>query len=385
MADPQPVARLSVAQTKTAGVEIDTSGDEATAVSASAAEKSSFERLAAIRLPLIVLVICYHNESGGQFIANLQGSPVLQYVVNLIANGLGGIRVPVFFLIAGYVFFRNHEAGLRWFAEKIYSRVRSVLLPLILWSVFWLVVIALAQELPFMAKFFGGKSPWSAPVAGFSALRIFQAVLGETPHLFLYHLWFLRDLFILVLLTPLIYQAIRWTQGWVSVFLLLAWGAGLENGLVSRDALFFFFMGCQLSMTRRSIFLADGLGPAAILCWLGLRLLGGELSAAVDKVWILCGVLATLYLSGCLAAAPRLAAFLRRSSRYSFFIFVAHEPALTILRRTYFRLLEPGTPLEIFTAYLLVVALTVAVLILVFCVAERLAPRVLQLVTGGRA
>ena len=73
-----------MARAKTAGVEDDTPGVGSVAAAArgSAAEKPIFDRLATIRLPLIVLVICYHNESGGQFISKLQGSPVLQYIVS---------------------------------------------------------------------------------------------------------------------------------------------------------------------------------------------------------------------------------------------------------------------------------------------------------------
>ncbi|MBC7957620.1 MAG: acyltransferase [Cytophagales bacterium] len=355
------------------------------AASAKAGEASMFDRLALIRLPLIVLVVCYHNESGGAFVSHLQGAAVLQYIVNLVANGLGGIRVPVFFLIAGYVFFRNRKPGVGWFAAKIGSRARSVLLPLILWSLLWLVIVAIAQELSYTAGFFSGKSMWSMPVSDYSLGRVVWAVFGTNSELFLYHLWFLRDLFVLVLLSPLIHQLIRISRGWVSLALLLLWLLDVDNGLVSKDALFFFIIGCHLAIAGRSIFWGDMLGPVAILGWVGLKTFGGELHLLETKAWILCGTLGALYVSGFVQRLPSVPEVLRRASRYSFLVFVAHEPLLTVVRRVYFDVLEPVAAADLFVAYFAIVAITVSALIVVFCVAERLTPRLLDVMTGGRA
>lgn len=360
-------------------------GAAASAGTPTATEAHVFDRLATVRLPLIALVVCYHNEAGGNFIESLQGSPMLRSIVDLVANGLGGIRVPVFFLIAGYVFFRNFAPGIAWFKSKIGSRARSVLLPLILWSVLWMGLIALAQQLPFLDQFFVGKSLWSAPLAEFSPREFFWLIFGDISQLFLYHLWFLRDLFILVLLTPLIYVAIRVSKGWVIYLLLVGWALGVENRVISNDALFFFFAGAHLSITGRSIFFADRVGLIAVLGWIALRAFDVNAFALGQASWVLCGIVATLYLSGRLCNMPGAFRFLRHVSRYSFFVFVAHEPVLTIVRRVYFAAINPSTPPAIFAAYFVVVGLTILALVATYRAAEHLCPRLLNVMTGGRA
>lgn len=343
-----------------------------------------FERLALVRFPLIVLVVFYHNEAGGEFTRILQEAPAYLFIVDLIANGFGGIRIPTFFLIAGFVFFTNFRPTAGWFRVKISSRARSLLIPLVLWSALWMLIFAAVQSVPATAPLLSGASAWSARIADFSPLRIAQALLGSAPQLFLYHLWFLRDLFILVLLTPAIYFLIKATRGWITFVLLIGWAAGVENHLVSSDGLLFFVVGCHLAVSGTSLFFTDRLGPYAIGCWIVIKALDLISLSWLFKPWALCGVVVVFYLSGWLSRAPSIAGLLTRAARYGFFIFVAHEPLLTIVRRLYFKALAPHTPSDLFAAYFGVVVLTLVLLLAFFKLAERLAPRVLHVMTGGR-
>lgn len=350
-----------------------------------ATEAETFNRLATVRLPLIALVVFYHNQSGGNFIERLQGAPTLQFIVDFVANGLGGIRVPVFFLIAGYVLFRNFAPGTGWFVSKIGSRTRSVLLPLILWTSLCMGAIAVAQQLPFLARFFVGTSVWSEPVIEFSLLQFFWLTFGDISQLYLYHLWFLRDLFILVLLTPLIYAAIRISRGWVTFLMLVGWTIGIRNGVISNDALFFFVAGAHLSLIGKSIFFADRAGWVCILGWIALRAFEVNGHPLGQALWVLCGIVATLYLSGRLFSFPWAYRFLRHVSQYSFFVFVAHEPLLTAVRRAYFAFIAPASPEATFAAYFLIVAVTIVALVATYRAAEYVCPRLLDVMTGGRA
>ncbi|HZE91535.1 MAG TPA: acyltransferase [Rhizobacter sp.] len=345
---------------------------------------SVFDRLAMIRFPLIVLVVCYHNESGGEFTQQLQGAPALAFAVDFLANSLGGIRVPVFFLIAGYVFFRNFHADASWFGEKLQSRARSLLLPLIAWTALWMLVLSIAQKLPVTAALLSGKSIWSTTLVELSAHRLILGFIGQGHQLFLYHLWFLRDLFVLVLLTPVIYLLIKGTRGWATLFVLVGWVSGMAISWASSDALFFFFLGCHLAIAGKSIFWADKAGLYAVLGWIMLRMMGSSLPPVGEKLWVVCGVVAILCLSAGLARVPWALDVLRRASRYSFFIFAAHEPVLTMVRRLYFAALPLHAPFDVFMAYFVIVLLTISLLVFTFKGMERVAPRVLQVMNGGR-
>ncbi len=224
---------------------------------------NEFDRLATLRLPLILLVVLYHNETGGQFISRM-GDSAAAGVIDWIAHGLAGIRVPVFFVIAGYVFFLNGKPSVAWFRHKIASRARSLLLPLVLWTTICLGAFAVAQQIPALRGLFNGASIWSQPVLGMGPVELFNSFFGQPYEMFLYPLWFLRDLFVLALLSPVIYWLVSASRGWITAVVFLAWVAGPLNPLVTQDALFFFMLGCHLAIFGKTTAFADPLGLAAI-------------------------------------------------------------------------------------------------------------------------
>lgn len=334
-----------------------------------------FARLATIRFPLILLVVFYHNETGGAFIRQLSDEPVYAAIVDWIAYGLGGVRVPAFFMIAGYVFFRDVKPQIAWFRDKLNARARSVLIPLITWSLVVLGAFALVQNVPLMSGLFSGNSVWSQPVLMLSPLELLEAVFGKHP--FVYQLWFLRDLFVLIVLTPLIFVLITRTNGWITVVSLIVWMLDWVNPLVTVDALFFFGLGCHLAIRRRSIFLADRVGIFAIVAWIVLQ-------AAFDlpKLQSIAGIVSVLYASAWLVGRAKL---LHRAARYSFLVFAAHEPLLTFTRKLYLKFLEPQAPVEWFIAYFAPVLLVTGLVIIVFEIGSRTMPRVMEVFTGGRS
>ena len=65
-----------------------------------------------LRFPLIVLVVYLHNGSGTVRFANAgiverSSSPMLDYFVAFLSDGVARVAVPLFFLMAGYLFFNR--------------------------------------------------------------------------------------------------------------------------------------------------------------------------------------------------------------------------------------------------------------------------------------
>ena len=87
---------------------------------------SDFERLATIRFPLIVMLVFLHNDRGFEFSGPLRGSPVLGGIVELLAYGLGGIRVPAFFSDRRLHLFPAGQPNAAWFVDKFRSRARGL-------------------------------------------------------------------------------------------------------------------------------------------------------------------------------------------------------------------------------------------------------------------
>ena len=131
-------------------------------------------------------------------------------VENYFENTLKRIAVPFFFLISGFLLFRNFSMSR--LLEKYHSRVKSLLLPYLIWgTAYFLFRVGITQLL------FRFHLVNTEPIS-FSAALWLQDLLKNVQS---YHLWFLRNLILFVLVTPLIYLLMRNFRGFPSGLLVL--------------------------------------------------------------------------------------------------------------------------------------------------------------------
>lgn len=116
-----------------------------------------------LRWPMAVLVVCIHADflnsdllSNGRVI-NVNDLGSVYLIITYISQILGRIAVPLFFMISGYLFFRNFvetaslEVKLSWYKKKIKGRVSSLLVPLISWNLLMCTYFVLKQYTPIRA------------------------------------------------------------------------------------------------------------------------------------------------------------------------------------------------------------------------------------------
>ncbi|WP_083767942.1 acyltransferase family protein [Methylibium petroleiphilum] len=179
---------------------------------------SLIRRLQVIRFPLVVSVIFHHNGMGTVRLAdgvNMSAGPLslwAQFIQGFISYGLGGIRMPTFFLISGYLFFTGFDRGGDWLSKKLASRTRSVLFPLLIWNAIAIVLLLIAQNAGPTRVLFSGAGAWSQSIIGFGWFDYVNALLGIRSDPILYPLWFLRDLFLMCLLAPVYFVLPRIVQ-----------------------------------------------------------------------------------------------------------------------------------------------------------------------------
>lgn len=56
------------------------------------------------------------------------------YVMFLLSNVIGRLSVPMFFLISGFLFFREGTLTHIGYTAKLYSRLHTLLIPYLLWN-----------------------------------------------------------------------------------------------------------------------------------------------------------------------------------------------------------------------------------------------------------
>ena len=344
-----------------------------------------FDRISILRFPLVVSVIFYHSGSGGQYRKAISPGWV-RSVIDFLSEGLGSIRMPALFLIAGYVFFLGVKKGTPWYLRKISSRQRSLMLPHIAWTTISIALISAAHMLPIADTVFTGDSVWSASLSRFSFVDWCLAYFGGYEHLFLYQLWFTRDLFLLCVASPLIYQFVRIGREHALVSVLLVWLWGIQMPLpISTMAFAFFTIGACLAVNRQSMFFADMIGPSALVMWLVYQVYDAAvdpaLTATRSRILIALGVVAALYATHLLARAPRMSAVLSKAAKYSFCLFVMQEPTLTVVRKGLGRLL-PSMPPEI--GYFACPVATILLIVGIYETLYRVCPLLLSVLDGGR-
>lgn len=166
---------------------------------------SVVDKLNATKFPLSIFVIFIHTD------LNLYKSSEDLNFAFLFSNVLGRIAVPSFLIISGYLYFYkvpNAKFTLEMWKNKTKRRLSSLVVPYILWNIIYVLYCWIR--------------PTSVPIFNF-----FNCFFGELFSDNVYYpangpLWFLRDLFFISLLSPIIWSIIKYIPvKWYSVFILI--------------------------------------------------------------------------------------------------------------------------------------------------------------------
>jgi len=346
-------------------------------------------RLTALRFPLIVGVVYIHANNDRVGVPAPPGGP--ERVVHLVRMALSGelaaVAVPLFFLVAGFLFFVGAPLDRAAFGAKLRRRVRTLLVPYLLWNVALALTLALVYTLPAARGLLSGAQGQfieAGPLAWADAL------LGVTRPPVAYQFWFIRDLMLVVLLAPLLDLVLR-RAAWVGFigfgvpWLTHAWPIAVPGAV----GLTFFYVGAWLARRAGSPFVLDrwtaplGVVYLALVAALVLGLTGAAFPY-LHQVGIVLGGVVGLGATRLVLDRPRVDGALARLAASAFFVFAAHEPLLTLARRSLAKLSGPPGPALDLALYLVLPMVVIAVLVGLHRALRRVAPRFVDTLTGGR-
>lgn len=208
---------------------------------------SQYELIRQLRFPMIVLVTFAHSygkvEEGFSLLASDWNT--YEFLKLLVSQTLVKVAMPVFFIMSGYLFFANVD---KWdvatYKKKVFRRIKTLLIPYLIWN----LLMAAKLKTFSMSMLWAYWNPAGRQVDWFGHEQLMTAP-ANMP------LWFLRDLMMVSLLTPIIYILVRRLGYWLIAVLTVLYLSGVCAFILglSAYAVFFFTFGAFLSIRKMDL------------------------------------------------------------------------------------------------------------------------------------
>jgi surface polysaccharide O-acyltransferase-like enzyme len=342
-------------------------------------------------LVLLVVIVHAYNTStvpvdpdGIHPISGLNG-----YIQEFICQGINRIASPLFFIISGYLFFVNLTAQRTDFVRKVKKRFFTLIVPYLFWSVWGILVYLVLQAvLPSEIVFSKGL------ITDYDQKKLLYTIfLDPVP----YQLWYVRDLSIFVILSPLIYVLLRYLKVFLILILIFTWIYDFDFVIFRNQSILFFAFGAFISHMDSEIFNHRSKWAAVIFTSLWIMIIGVKTTLiyydyqtlivlrVLHKISIVMGILAVNSLYNIIFVNNEVIVQDRRYKilSYSFFLFASHEPVSTVLKKGLLLLLGTSQ-----ISHFMVFVIT-PVLVIIICLypgyyLKRLLPKVYGTITGWR-
>lgn len=341
------------------------------------------KKIAILNAVAIVLVLLLHS-----YFLEAAEYPVAQNVQLFTGtNGISGVAVPLFYFISGVLFFKSVNR-IKDCISGIRKRIRSLLVPYIIWNIIFVGWYLVMSIIPGISGFIN-----SDMLSHFSINTPFASM----DYLLLepagFHLWFLRDLILYVFVSPLIYVVCKRFPlvAYLLVFVLFGW--------INRCGLPYFSAGAVVAMHYGLDIFDKGVFKNNAVRFLLLMLFAAKCvmttipscdvilynpyfqqianMAGIISVWWVYDVAFKAF------SVSTLEKILLCVSKYSFFIYLFHEPALNIIKKLGLFILGVNNS-TLVVLYLISPILMTAIAIGVAIIMKSIVPKSYSIAVGGR-
>lgn len=332
-----------------------------------------------IKFILILGVVAIHSNV--YFGYDASGAPVGRSIVEFFSDRLTKVCVPCFFLLSGYLYFNNVTRFTKaTYLNKTRRRIFTLLIPYLLWNVIGLAISLLKY------RYFNYPSYGVVEDGQICLSRMLEGFWNYAdgyPYAFAF--WFIRDLIVFVLISPVAYFIGGKNIYVLGIFLLTL--CALDISLWGYE---FFILGCGIAtFFKKRLF---GMKRLTAICTFIIWW-----SIAAAGMWLDFGRLGYLLLmSGTICAFISLFGFFRdagtlldnRTVRMAvcstFFIYAVHQFFCTITRDFYIGIFGLETTAGGIAAFLAAFMTMVIVSMLVWLTMKKITPGITKILSGGR-
>lgn len=340
------------------------------------------------RTVLCMQVVFYHMATTAPVPQEALLHGTIYEKIILFITMLNNIAVPMFFTISGYLLAVKFIPSWKNYTSMIHKKLIRLGQPLLIWTSVFLLLYYIAQQLPATASLFSGENEL---IRQYNLMDYIDAYTGfRSGFTFVGQYWFLRNLLILCLFSPLIIRFYRHTR--LTGFLLtLAVCIALRFvNLYIADSIFFFSTGIYMATDEKAAaFVAGKIRPVTllfvlltILCFIGF--------SVPSMAGLYNGMFYFYVLTGFIVIARAVRWMLSKNignkvlllTGGSYFVFLIHQQILMFLKRIVYKTLPADSALEVFIAYLLTPAIIIILAYIAYFLLKKYACRLLNILTG---
>lgn len=338
------------------------------------------QKLTLISFVSIIMIVYIHSFYKEAMAYNTSGW------LQLFISAINSCAVPIFYFISGLLFFKDIDSYKKCY-PKIQKRVKTLLIPFIIWNLAFLGWYLVLELTPGLSNYVNSgilnQIDWIHPIKAFTF--IFIKPVG-------FHLWFLRDLIIFVMLSPFIYFAIKKLK-WITLILVF-----IATGWITRFWLSYFVLGAIIGMSYSLEDTRIINGRYTIIATI-IYIASAAISATFDikAIWptyilnyisfftTLCGVISVWGLYDMLFDYNRLtkSSFILEIANFSFFIYLFHEPAFNILKKLSITVFG-SNEISLIIFYIINPWIMIAIALSIGFMLKKLTPNIYSILTGGR-
>lgn len=329
---------------------------------------------------LIILIVWLHSNLTKFGASGLNYD--LQY---LVAHGFASVGVVMFFLISGFLFFYTDKPyNKAFFKYKLKRRFYSLFIPYILWNG---IGIGLATLTYYLQGAFHMEGQIDPPVSSFPNFLLSIFYYNKAT----YQLWFLRDLIILAIVSPFIFYTIHILRRYFIILLFLYSIFPFNLVFLGSDSIFFYTLGAFIAIVYPN-FLFLRLRASIISILLLIYLIGIFLHCLSPYSFFQLNATFGLYLRilSCVIVwfGYDYILYLHHFNKKAllgatFFIYVAHEPMLTAIKKTMLAFVG-NSQLSLFIVFIVSPIIAIWLCIIIKNILSLHLPSVSRILNGNR-
>lgn len=336
------------------------------------------------RFIMSIGIVFLHSYTCVQMYPFLKEMATYQAVARVFSMQFGEVGVPTFFIISGYLFFVGYQQTWSCYKNKIKRRFYTLVIPYLFWNALMIAIYYSVECIPSIRELFNTGKKLVHDFGLIDFLGAFWARIDGGP--ILDQLWFVRNLIILAISSPILYIIIRYTKLTSVIILGVLWvfGTGMAY---PQSSLFFFSLGAWFSINGKTMTRSIHKIALPLFIFYPIILIADALLADttigyyLHRAQTFTGVLFILALIPILLEKGKIRNLTFFSS-FSFFLYVTHDPLLRFMRKFSLKLADHNSEFQIIAIYFVTIAVNIAIVYGVYWILQKYAPWFLKWTTG---